>query len=391
MAKVIVFCADGTWNGPEDASGESVLESDDVAKELTSTSVTNVVKLYANLAGAALPGAVGLKNEDEKVFPDEAGKPLQVSKYLHGVGDSTNLLVKLMGGVFGIGVVTRIVRGYTFISRYYEPGDDIHICGFSRGAYTARALAGVIATVGLLNPKEYDPQSKMQAYRLGVAAWAKSKTLQLNGLGKLTNVATDVIGALQGLLAAKLGPHSLIPDVPLKSVAVWDTVGSMGIPEYVRGARADILRFVDTDLSKKVVFGLHAMSIDELRADFPVTPWKARDGLTQRWFVGAHADVGGGYPPKESGLSDFTLRWMTENLRGLGVRFAAAPIYVPDCSTVLTQPIHTPWTNPPFDHLGHAPRDIPTAGDVDPSARQRWDSNTGYRPEALQRIWAKKG
>jgi glutathione S-transferase len=247
----------------------------------------------------------------------------------------------------------------------------------------------VITNVGLLNPKEYDPQSKMQAYRLGVAAWAKSKTLQLNGLGRLTNVADDVIGALQGLLASKLGPDSLIPDVPLKSVAVWDTVGSLGIPEYVRSARADVLRFVDTELSKKVACGFHAMAIDELRADFPVTPWKARDGVTQRWFVGAHADVGGGYPSKESALSDLTLSWMIENLRGVGVRFAAAPIYKPDASTVLTQPIHTPWTNPPFDHLGRTPRDIAgVGGEIDATARQRWDSDANYRPDALRKVWA---
>ena len=90
------------------------------------------------------------------------------------MGDSSNPVIKVLGGVFGVGIIARIVRGYTFLSRWYEPGDAIYIVGFSRGAYTARALAGVIAKVGLLNRATYDPEDKAEAYRLAVAAWAKA-------------------------------------------------------------------------------------------------------------------------------------------------------------------------------------------------------------------------
>jgi uncharacterized protein (DUF2235 family) len=387
MPKTIVFCADGTWNGPTDATGESVLETEDVAKELTTTSLTNVVKLYANLAGATLPDTVALQNEDEKVLTDLAGNRIQVCKYLHGVGDTTDPIMKFLGGVFGIGVVTRIVRGYTFISRYYEPGDAIHICGFSRGAYTARALASLITEVGLLNPARYDPNSKMQAYRLGIAAWAKSKTTQLEGLGKLTPIANDVIGGIEHLLAAPLTAEDLIPEVTLSSVAVWDTVGSMGIPAYVKGARADILRFADTALSPKVENGFHAMSVDELRTDFPVTKWNDRSGIRQVWFSGAHSDVGGGYAPSESSLSDFTLDWMMRNLSGLGVRLVDPAIYAPNFAKAVSQAIHTPWTIPPFDHLGKNPRDAKVTEDFDPTVRQRWANDPNYRPPALTSIW----
>jgi uncharacterized protein (DUF2235 family) len=389
--KTIIFCADGTWNGPEDATGESVLESADVATELTTAALTNVVKLYSNLAGATLPEAIALKNEDEKVLTDSQGAPIQVCKYLHGVGDSNNILVKFMGGIFGCGVVSRIVRGYTFISRYYEPGDDIHICGFSRGAYTARALAGVITQVGLLNPESYDPTSKMQAYRLGVAAWARSKTLQLSNLGRMTSVANEVIGTIERWLAASLQDTDLRPDVTLSSVAVWDTVGSMGIPEYIKGERSDILRFVDSSLNPKVKRGFHGMSVDEMRADFPVTKWAPREsgGITQTWFVGAHADVGGGYAPSESGLSNLALTWMMDNLRQLGVVMHTPPVYEPECSKALSQPIHTPWTNPPFDHLGQTPRDPKVDDDFHPSVKQRWETDSSYRPKALQEIWVR--
>lgn len=383
MSKTIIFCADGTWDGPEDATGESVLDSDNLAQELAATALTNVVKLYANLQGATLPSAVALENEDEKILADPAGNPLQVAKYLHGVGDSKNLLVKLLGGIFGLGVVARIVRGYTFLSRYYAPGDRIHICGFSRGAYTARALTGVIAQVGLLDPATYDPADKEHAYRLGIAAWAKAKTLQLNGKGKMTQLASDIISVFERFLAAPLDPQNLRPEVPVSSVAVWDTVGSLGIPEYVKGARADVFRFVDAALSPKVEQGLHAMAIDELRVDFPVTKWDARAGITQTWFIGAHGDVGGGYSPAESSLSDLTLEWMTGQLAALGVGFAATPVYRPDASRVLTQPIHTPWTQPPFDHLGRAPR-VPAPGDdFHPSIQARRDIDPTYRPATV--------
>jgi uncharacterized protein (DUF2235 family) len=387
MPKNIIFCADGTWNGPEDASGESVLDSEDIAEELAATALTNVVKLYANLGGSTLPDTVALKNEDEKALADGQGIPVQVCKYLHGVGDSTNPLVKYMGGLFGVGVVTRLVRGYTFISRYYQPGDQIHICGFSRGAYTARALTGVIAQVGLLDPTSYDPSSKMQAYRLGVAAWARSKELQLNSKGELSDVAQDIISAIGDLLAASLSGKNLRPNVPIASVTVWDTVGSMGIPTYVKGARADVFRFVDTALSATVARGIHAMAVDELRIDFPVTKWDVRDGITQMWFVGAHADVGGGYPPSEARLSDVALEWMMTNLRQLGVTFMESLVCTPDCATANTQPIHTPWTSPPFDHLGKVPRNPLVTDAFHPTVRQRWNTDPDYRPEALKKIW----
>lgn len=387
MAKNIIFCADGTWNGPEDSNGESVLECEDVAVELSSTALTNVVKLYANLAGAPLPDSIALRNEDEKVLATDQSAPAQVSKYLHGVGDSTNPLTKFLGGAFGVGVVARIVRGYTFISRWYEPGDEIHIFGFSRGAYTARALAGVIAQVGLLDPTTYDSTCKTEAYRLGVAAWAKSKELQLTAQNKFTAFASAIIRTIEGLLASRLSANQLRSNIPICSVAVWDTVGSMGIPTYVKGARADVFRFVDTHLSPMVKHGIHAMSVDELRADFPVTRWNPRDGITQMWFVGAHADVGGGYPPNQSRLSDLTLDWMSARLREIDVKFCEPETYIPAFSTANTQAIHTPWKSPPFNLLGQAPRDPTISDSFHPSVRQRWNADSTYRPEALKRIW----
>src|SRR5262245_65357097 len=110
MAKTIIFCADGTWNGPENETGKSVADGDDTAGELSGDSVTNVVKFYSNIAGRPTPETLMLHNEQEKVLTDAAGNVVQVAKYMHGVGDSKNKANKVLGGVFGVGVIARIVR-----------------------------------------------------------------------------------------------------------------------------------------------------------------------------------------------------------------------------------------------------------------------------------------
>ena len=169
MNKKIIFCADGTWNGP----GEN-------PDSLSGT--TNVFKLFCNLAGMPTPDSTRLKNEQEVILLDDNGNIVQTAKYLHGVGDSDNFLVKILGGTLGAGIISRIVRGYTFISRNYVQGDEIYITGFSRGAYTARALADLISAKGLLDATKIDltgnPANQLSvdyaswnAYRLGAAVW----------------------------------------------------------------------------------------------------------------------------------------------------------------------------------------------------------------------------
>jgi uncharacterized protein (DUF2235 family) len=385
MAKKIVFCADGTWNGPEKLTKVSATEDADNAGELSSAPVTNVVKLFSNLSGQVTPETISLHNEQEKICTGSGGEVEQVAKYVHGVGDSKNVIIKLLGGMFGMGVIARIVRGFTFISRNYKAGDEIHIIGFSRGAYTARALAGMIATVGLLDVRKYDPDDKAEAYRLGIAAWSKAKGVKLQGAHKFTDLADHMLGLLQQLIGDSLRDDALISDVKIKSVAVWDTVGSMGIPIYAGDRRFDVFRFTDTSLSSKVENGFHAMALDELRVDFPVTKWDDRPGIRQIWFVGAHADVGGGYPPEEARLSDIALDWMAAQLKNVAVLFSAPPAYVPR-GDAMVKAIHAPWENPPFNLMPHAQRQ-PDQNDIfHPSVVRRWKEDPRYRPGALTRI-----
>ena len=385
MAKSIVFCADGTWNGPGDPPGSADIDGAVAQDADLNDNVTNVVNLFANLSGQITPQTQPLHNEPEKVFLDASGAVLQISKYLHGVGDSNNLAVKVLGGVFGVGVITRIVRGYTFISRNYKPGDSIHIVGFSRGAYTARALAGMIAKVGLLNPATFPADDKTQAYVRGFEAWMKSKEVSFSGIGKFGDLLTALtVFADDVITRIALKDSDFIP-VRIQSVAVWDTVGAMGIPSYIQGRRRDLFSFVDTKLSPLVDHGFHAMALDEERLDFPITRWDQDSRIEQLWFVGAHSDVGGGYPaPAESGLSDIALDWLMKKLAGAGVRFASPPQHALDL-TRFAQNYHEPWDKVPFN-IGPQRR-VPQKGDVfHPTVKQHWSASNSYQtrwPESL--------
>jgi len=362
MSKNVVFCADGTWNGP----GEP--DSDDSTKP-----DTNVFKLFSNLDGKYDAGTTKLENEQELSLTGPDGTLLQVAKYIHGVGDSHNDLVKALGGGFGAGLITRIVRGYTFISRNYAPGDKIFIIGFSRGAYTARALAGMIAAKGLLDAAKLGltEDNKDKAYLLGTALWFdyRKQVLQAQPtwLGHLTGMLFDLGLDLPGVPR----DDQLVP-AEIEAVAVWDTVGALGIPVYnERLVRLDIFQFADTKLSAKVHQGRHAIAIDEERTDFTPTLWDADARVVQVLFPGAHADVGGGYPTtgNESGLSDGALKWMTGELAGLGVVFSSSPAFVPDPDPAGTA--HQPWAHLPFSKLLHKPRTFPTGLGLSRSAVDR--------------------
>jgi len=349
MAKSIIFCADGTWNGPAQDDGDRPGDP-----------ASNVFHLYCCLAGEDVidPAVYRAADEQERVLKAPDGSRLQVAKYLHGVGDSQNFLVKALGGALGAGVITRIVRGYTFLSRNYEPGDRITIVGFSRGAYTARALAGLVGSKGLLDAAKHDLADKEEAYRLGCAAWSDYRSAICARPGR------NWVQAMEGVLDHLprffgYGPKvHYVADVEIHAVAVWDTVGALGIPAYqADNCRLDVFRFCDDVLGAKVHHGLHAVSIDDQRADFTPTLWKPDPArIVQMLFPGAHADVGGGYTRErsESGLSDGALKWMIEELQALGVQFRAElPI---DIEPIADAPAHQPWLNLPWTLSPRQPR-----------------------------------
>lgn len=260
MSKRIIFCADGTW--------------DDSAKN------SNVYKLFKALQTTAD----------------------QVAYYDDGVGSDGLPLDKLAGGAFGIGLFQKIKDGYTKISHVYEQGDDVYLFGFSRGAYTARCLAGMIAVCGLPTANFSDDvvEKAFQAYR-----FKPQRAQILADLNKTCN-----------LFAPKI-----------KMIGVWDTVGSLGIPAIFGGVDPVFFGFLDTSLHPNVLNAYHALAIDERRCEFPATLWNAPVAgqvLEQVWFTGVHCDVGGSYPddPDGTALSNITLAWMMSKAKAQGLQFA---------------------------------------------------------------------
>jgi uncharacterized protein (DUF2235 family) len=383
MTKNIIFCADGTWNNPsQDHDGDDVPDP------------TNVYKLFVCLGGVESPATLLTANEQEKELVSN-GMTVQISKYIHGVGDSRNPIGRIIGGAFGAGVISRIVRGYTFISRNYEPGANIFIVGFSRGAYTARALAGLIASEGVLAPTL--TVDKEQAYRAGAEAWYqyRRKTAPKSKLARLWEVAHDLPRFLS---EESLTATDFVPVDRIGAVAVWDTVGALGIPVFKGNGRVDAFRFCDTKLSKKVTSGFHAVAVDEQRNDFEPTLWDPAPNVKQVLFPGAHCDVGGGYPMagNESGLADEGLKWMIDQLTEAGVLFSAVKPYpiAPSHLGVAHKPwVHSPW-NYPGVKIG--PRQLPPDMERHPSIALRMaaagvvgepgEDETRYDPPSLRLI-----
>lgn len=369
MAKNIVFCADGTWNGPgvdEDADGLPDL--------------TNVLKLFLLLEGDDTWATIRLKDEQEKKST-RRGATVQVAKYIHGVGDSRNPIHRLVGGGLGAGVVTRIVRGYTFISRHYEPGDRITVVGFSRGAYTARALAGMICNEGLLDRDRFDLSDKALAYSLAITVWraCRARAAAATG-GQFAEKVLLTLMDLPGFARRPLQAGETRQVEAVEAVAVWDTVGSLGVPVFDgNGDQMDRYQFADLDLSAKVKAGLQAVSVDEQRVHFPPTLWNPRRGIEQRLFPGAHSDVGGGYPKAESGLSDIALLWMVEQLKKREVAFIPVPR---DIAPDPLATAHEPWREGLFANFPARPRKFMASSRLveDASIQLRRAGIPGYSP-----------
>lgn len=262
MAKNIAFFADGTWDEPSKNS--------------------NVCRLYS--------AAVNLEN-------------VQLTTYDSGVGTHGDLFECLCGGAFGLGLFQKIKDGYTAIAAQYAPGDNIFIFGFSRGAYIARSLAGMIAVCGLPTVNQNDPKCldmAFEAYR---------------------NVSQ------RALLLDTLNDAYCMDNAKIQLLGVWDTVGSLGIPAIVGGVDVIQYGFLDTNLHADVLHAAHALAIDEQRLQFPAALWTCTPGpgqtLDQVWFTGVHCDVGGGYAPDAGGcaLSNITLHWMACHARQYGLQF----------------------------------------------------------------------
>ena len=300
-----------------------------------------------------------LADEQERNLQRD-GAIAQSAKYLHGVGDSRNPLVRLLGGTVGAGLIARIVRGYTYLSRNYRPGDRIFIVGFSRGAYTARALAGMIVARGLLDAtqdRSGGQGDRVSARHVGlvrcIARQHRRRTPTCSaGCRRCCRVCPSC--------SARHDEAKLV-DTEIEAVAVWDTVGSLGIPEFtLQRERVDAFQFADTRLSGKVHHGLHAVAVDEqrarLHADAVGPRCSDRPGAVPRRTLRRRRRLRHGRVPERafgllSGMDD---RRTDEAGRWL---FARSPKYVPNPRE--SSPLHQPWRDPPWNILPSRARNFP--------------------------------
>ena len=383
MPKTIVFCADGTWNGPDkpDLAPDGHASTNDGGCE---PQLTNVCKLFAWLSGDLQPNGTswgGLEME-RSLIDAAAGHAVQIAKYIHGVGDSAKLPDRIAGGAFGVGVTARIARGYTYISRNYVEGDRIVIVGFSRGAYTARALAALIAGEGLLKP-DLVASTDDTRFDTAASAWFRWRYGHDDLFQKLLDFGSELVEWRAAFADARqLSTDSFVP-VKIAAVAVWDTVGSMGIPAYRGTNVADLFRFCDTTLNQNIELGVHAVALDEQRVTFTPTLWDDDPRVTQALFPGGHCDVGGGYA--EHGLSDTPLSWVVDRLQqsDIGLRFDLHP----PCD-VKQDPCglrHCAWIeNPMWSELGLAERNFRNGFMINDTVRQRL-KNCGASFENVER------
>lgn len=343
MSKNIIFCADGAWLPPgmvEQVEGETL--------------VSNVYQLFVDMKGLVDKQSLLLANEQEKTWVDGSGEIAQVAKYIHGAGDPHNSLVKMLGETFGASILTPILRGYTFISRHWQPGDRIYLVGFSQGAYTARVLANMIIDRGLLNRDALNLNvlNKEEAWRMAASVWAQYRA---HTPGISAHLLGGVLRDFPAFFCDSVDPICMTTGVPIEAVAVWETVGHLGIPKYFNDKRMDIFRFSDATLHPRVKYGLQAIAIDEQRVDLAPALWDNRDGIAQVLFPGIHHDVGGGYTDgeEECGLSNGAYLWMHDALDDLGIMLLA--------SDAIADPLgrlHCDWY-PPVTGQRLSPRRLP--------------------------------
>ena len=218
--------------------------------------------------------------------PRRVGGVAQEVRYLEGVG--TGRFDRLRGGILGMGLDDDIREAYSFIAAHHRSDDDrIHLIGYSRGAFAARSLAGMIAKCGIL--READLPAK--------AVFARYRDTKAPGLREMQEGEKPARTAEDELVLAR----SRL--VRIRFIGVFDTVGSLGIPGGIgRLINRRRYEFHDTRLSGLVDLACHAVAIDEHRKQFAPTLWTSvpipmpqhPTRVEQRWFVGEHANVGGG-------------------------------------------------------------------------------------------------
>lgn len=289
----LVVCLDGTSNEPE-------------------TGFTNVARLF-DLAD---------KTTQQLVYYDPGVGTIGAQAAISPWGKA---LTRAAGMVAGYGIKDNIAEAYTWLAHQYQPGDRIYVFGFSRGAYTARALTGMLRTVGLLHPDA----DNLVPYALKL--YAKSGgTVPDPGVqpDEATKQAEKQFWKLRNDFRVHFGnpafPNPFDPNrKQVQFLGVWDTVKFVGWLNVK--ARLEVARWPFTDNLANVDVARHAMAIDERRRPFVVERFKpeavaaSAGRFQEQWFAGVHGDVGG-QDSTEDQLPDIALSWMVHEAVDAGLQ-----------------------------------------------------------------------
>ena len=367
MKRIVIAC-DGTWN------------------RLDAVRQTNVAKL----AEAVLPMA-----------PDGVA---QVVCHLDGVGTGrgtghvARALDRALGGLVGGGLLATLADAYRFLIFTYAPGDEIHLFGYSRGAFTARSLAGLVRACGIPERRHAgEIATALALYQSRSPETGPDTPATLAFRARCAGHVT--LGRREAAWRAERG---LAPGTPLRIayIGVWDTVGALGMPSHL-GLAARLnrgLAFHDTALAATVAAARHAVAIDERRRTFPPTLWDNLEALNagtparpyaQRWFPGDHASVGGG--GRIRGLADDALAWVAEGAAAAGLALDPAALAAWRAGRDWRAPLAARgrpaalWER--LLALDTRDREGPARiGDVADAAVLRWQADGRYRPGALARV-----
>jgi len=329
----------------------------------------------------------------------------QVCFYSAGVG--TEKGEQVLGGMLGFGLTDEVVKAYKWLMENYVDGDDVYIFGFSRGAFTARSLSGFVSKCGLLTPGA--PISVSQMYRRYQRG---AQAMTIRELQALSNPPPFLEGKWLLKYSRAIDIHFL---------GVWDTVGALGIPfgNIPLVSRSEY-QFLETDLRINNKHAFHALAIDEHRGAFAPTLWtrtedripnpnykqRSLDEVEQRWFVGAHANVGGGYA--NDVLSQLPLKWIMDKAAACGLRFSRQieidgderDFPIEDSYAKFAFGVYRALK---FGHrfyrpIGESTKNLPNGGTITPinetidsSVFERWRVVQGYRPENLRRWGVRYG
>jgi len=223
-------------------------------------------------------------------------------------------VTKLLGLAIGYGLETDIRDAYVFLMNHYQEGDRVFLLGFSRGAYTVRAVAALLHMYGLI-----------RAGNEPLVPYAIRMMMAITKLRERKSAPEEVNAYFE--LARQFKQHFCIEGCCPHFVGVWDTVSSVGWIE-------NPLRLPYAANNPDIAIGRHAIAIDERRAFFRTNLWRPSPptggpkDVKQVWFPGVHSDVGGGYPEAESGLSKIALEWMLRESKDAGLLVEPARVDV---------------------------------------------------------------